>query len=263
MTARLIDPVMALAVGGCLGQFAAAWVYCGTISTCSSTVDVARAWEWTNEVGRCGLAGSSDLPGDCRMHRAELLRIRGDWAKAELEMASVCDDLGTWGTGHLATAHHELGELSLRRGDLTAAPGVWTRLPGSRRWAREATSSSAARPWSVRRSPIGRGRHERWRSGDCPARCRWPIWRTEGSDRCAGRAGARAATTKGDQAELAELVPGGRRAPPRWHRGHPVTERAHRRLSRRDGGGPTVPRSAARASGRRRRWPPSCRRWRS
>ena len=114
-------------------------MYCGTISTCASTGDVARAWEWTNEVGRCSVTGSSDFPGDCRLHRAELLRIRGDWVKAEVEMASVCDDLGAWHSGHLATAHYELGELSLRRGDLGAAAEAFTRcrelglspLPGS------------------------------------------------------------------------------------------------------------------------------------
>jgi hypothetical protein len=36
-------------------------------------------------------------------------------------MASVCDELGSWHTGHVAIAHYELGELSLRRGDLSAA----------------------------------------------------------------------------------------------------------------------------------------------
>ena len=118
---RLIDPVMALAIGGVLGPFAAAWVYCGTISTCAATGDVARAWEWTNEVGRCSVTGSSDFPGDCRLHRAELLRIRGDWVKAEVEMASVCDDLGAWHSGHVAIAQYELGELSFRRGDLAGA----------------------------------------------------------------------------------------------------------------------------------------------
>ncbi|MDP9336274.1 MAG: adenylate/guanylate cyclase domain-containing protein [Actinomycetota bacterium] len=119
--ARFIDPVMALAVGGVLGQFAAAYVYCGTISTCASTGDLQRAWEWTNEVGRCGVSGAADFPGDCRMHRAELLRVRGDWAKAEVEMASVCDDLDAWHPGHVAIAHYELGELSLLRGDLPGA----------------------------------------------------------------------------------------------------------------------------------------------
>ncbi len=116
---RLIDPVMALAVSGALGPSVSGMVYCGTISTYADTGDLDRAWEWTNEVARCGL--NTDYPGDCRIHRAEILRVRGDWAKAEVELASVCDLLDSWDTRHTATAHHELGILSLRRGDLTAA----------------------------------------------------------------------------------------------------------------------------------------------
>lgn len=118
---RLIDPAMALAIGGVLGQFATAQVYCGTISTCAWTGDLERAWQWTIEVGRCGLSGSSGFPGDCRLHRAEILRVRGEWTKAEVELASVCEDLASWHDGHVSIAHYELGEISLRRGDLAAA----------------------------------------------------------------------------------------------------------------------------------------------
>ena len=119
--APLVDSAMALAVSGCLGELAAAYIFCGTISTCASSGDLDRAWEWTNEVGRCSIIGIAEYPGDCRMHRAEMLRIRGEWAKAELELASVCEELGTWDVGHAAGAYYELGEVSLRRGDLEAA----------------------------------------------------------------------------------------------------------------------------------------------
>jgi class 3 adenylate cyclase len=120
--ARLLDEVMALAVSGCLGPFATSWVYCGTISTCATVGDYERAWAWTSEVGRCSIQpGLADFPGDCRLHRAELLRVRGQWTEAESEAARVCDDVGSWHVGHLGTAHYELGELTLRRGDLDAA----------------------------------------------------------------------------------------------------------------------------------------------
>ncbi len=119
--APLVDSAMALAVSGCLGEFASAYIFCGTISTCASWGDLDRAWEWTNEVGRCSISGIAEYPGDCRMHRAEMLRIRGEWAKAELELASVCEELGTWHIGHAAGAFYELGEVSLYRGDLEAA----------------------------------------------------------------------------------------------------------------------------------------------
>ncbi|MHB8464680.1 MAG: adenylate/guanylate cyclase domain-containing protein [Acidimicrobiales bacterium] len=125
--AKLIDPVMALAVGGCLGPIATAWIYSGTISTCASTGDFERAWEWTDEVGRCSARGSPDFPGDCRLHRAEMLRLRGDWAKAEVEAASVCDELGSWHGGHAAAAYYELGEISMLRGDLESAGEAFAR----------------------------------------------------------------------------------------------------------------------------------------
>ena len=119
--APLVDSAMALAVSGCLGELASAYIFCGTISICASSGDLDRAWEWTNEVGRCSISGIAEYPGDCRMHRAEMLRIRGEWAKAELELASVCEELGTWDVGHTAGAFYELGEVSLNRGDLEAA----------------------------------------------------------------------------------------------------------------------------------------------
>lgn len=125
--AALMDPVMALAVSGVLHPITAAYVYCGTISTCASSGDLQRAWEWTDEVGRCSVGGSSDYPGDCRMHRAEIMRVRGDWTKAEVELASLCDQLHTWHDGHVATAHYELGVLSLHRGDLAAAATAFAR----------------------------------------------------------------------------------------------------------------------------------------
>lgn len=124
---RLVDEVMALAVSGALGPFASAMIFCGTVSSCAAAGDFERAWAWSDEVGRCSVTASNDFPGDCRLHRAEMLRLRGDWAKAEVECASVCDDLATWHSAHAARAYCELGELSMRRGDLEAADEAFAR----------------------------------------------------------------------------------------------------------------------------------------
>jgi len=124
----LLDQVMALAVGGCLGPFASAWSYCGTVTTCATAGEYERAWQWSSEVGRCAAGpGSSDFPGDCRLHRAELLRLRGNWTEAEFEVARVCDQLASWHVGHAAMAYYELGELSLCKGDLEAAEEAFDR----------------------------------------------------------------------------------------------------------------------------------------
>jgi len=118
----LLDQVMARAVSGLLGPWASAATYCGTISTCATLGDYRRAAEWINEVRRRPAAvRSCEFPGDCRIHRAQILQLRGDWDEAEVEAARACDELATWDAAHVAVGLYELGTLSLRRGDITAA----------------------------------------------------------------------------------------------------------------------------------------------
>lgn len=117
----LLDQAMAHAVSGLLGPWASAASYCGTINTCAVLGDYRRAAEWIEEVRRRPGARSSEFPGDCRLHRAEILQQRGEWAEAEVEAARACDELETWDLAHVAVGLYELGMLSLRRGDLPAA----------------------------------------------------------------------------------------------------------------------------------------------
>ena len=118
----LLDQVMARAVSGLLGPWASAATYCGTISTCAALGDYRRAAEWIEEVQRGpGAVRSCEFPGDCRLHRAEVLQLRGDWAEAEVEAARACDELESWDATHVAAGLYELGMLSLRRGDVPAA----------------------------------------------------------------------------------------------------------------------------------------------
>jgi class 3 adenylate cyclase len=118
----LLDQVMARAVSGLLGPWASAAIYCGTISTCRTLGDYRRAAEWINEVRRRPAAARScEFPGDCRVHRAQILQQRGDWAEAEVEAARACDELEAWDLAHVALGLYELGMLSLRRGDVSAA----------------------------------------------------------------------------------------------------------------------------------------------
>lgn len=118
----LLDQVMARAVSGLLGPWASAATYCGTISTCATLGDYRRAAEWINEVRRRPVAARScEFPGDCRLHRAEILQLRGDWEEAEVEAARACDELASWDAAHVAVGLYELGTLSLRRGDAAAA----------------------------------------------------------------------------------------------------------------------------------------------
>lgn len=123
---RRVDAAMIDAVSGLLSSIATARVYCGTISLCQALGDIRRAFEWTQEASSCAMRpGMGDYPGDCQMHRAEIMRIRGDWAGAESQLREVMEALGTWSVGHVGQAWYELGEIARRRGDLAAAEDAY------------------------------------------------------------------------------------------------------------------------------------------
>lgn len=118
----LIDEVTAAAVGGELSPDATGLVYCWTIAVCRDLADVTRAGEWTEAANRwCERQSISGFPGVCRIHRAELLRLRGALTKAEEEIRRACAELPNHSPAMAGYAFCELGEIRLRVGDLTGA----------------------------------------------------------------------------------------------------------------------------------------------
>ncbi|MCH7838094.1 MAG: hypothetical protein IIC26_06250 [Chloroflexi bacterium] len=119
----LLDEAMAAAVSGELGSWATGVAYCQLIGTCSSLVDYQRASEWTEALRRwCDRQSIVGFPGICRVHRAEIMRLRGAWAEAEKDARFACDELQRLGSGASAgAAFRELGEIRLRVGDHAAA----------------------------------------------------------------------------------------------------------------------------------------------
>jgi class 3 adenylate cyclase len=118
---RLVDEAMAAAVSGRLRPSSATLVYCHTLEACVGVMDLRRALEWTDVARDCAARdGLVPATGDCRLHRASVLRHRGEWAEAEREArgsASVA-----WAASmHPGEAIYEIGEIQLLRGDLAAA----------------------------------------------------------------------------------------------------------------------------------------------
>lgn len=119
----LMDEAMVAAVGGELDPMPAGIVYCSMIGACSQVEDYQRAAEWTDATTRwCERFSISGFPGVCRVHRAELLRIRGSWANAEEEARRACDELPRFNLlSGLGYAFYEIAEVRRRMGDFTAA----------------------------------------------------------------------------------------------------------------------------------------------
>lgn len=119
----LLDEAMAAVVSGELRPGTSCEIYCRTVHTCQLLGDYRRASEWTDAAERCNARENiAHLTGECRTHRAAVLRARGSWDEAEAEAKSACDfDLFLDAGVHLGRALYDIGEIRLRRGDFAAA----------------------------------------------------------------------------------------------------------------------------------------------
>jgi class 3 adenylate cyclase len=118
----LLDEATASAVCGELKPFSTGLVYCITISSCQDVGDYRRAAEWTEAANRwCDRLDVSGFPGACRIHRAEIMRLRGDLAGAEKQAIAACEELHDFERSITAGGYYEIGEIRRRRGDFAAA----------------------------------------------------------------------------------------------------------------------------------------------
>ncbi len=125
---QLLDQATALAMSGATVLATTGTVYCSTIFACRNIGDWQRASEWTAESMRwCDRHSVSGFPGLCRLHRAEITRMRGSLAEAERDAQDACGELLAWAPRWAGWAYHELGEVRRRRGDLPGARAAFGR----------------------------------------------------------------------------------------------------------------------------------------
>ena len=126
----LLDEAMTSVVAGELADYFTGAIYCNVIEACLLLADVRRAGEWS-EAARAWcetIPPESPFPGICRVNRAEVARLRGDWPEAEAEAARAVDELARLGPAAAAPALYELGEIRRRTGDFAGAEEAFTRV---------------------------------------------------------------------------------------------------------------------------------------
>ncbi|MBD0347674.1 MAG: LuxR family transcriptional regulator [Thermoleophilia bacterium] len=124
----LLDEANAAAVCGELQPYATGLVYCMTISSCQDLGDYRRAAEWTEAANRwCDRLDVSGFPGACRIHRAEIMRLRGDLLGAEKQAVEACEELHDFERSVTAGGYYEIGEVRRRLGDFAAAEEAYRR----------------------------------------------------------------------------------------------------------------------------------------
>lgn len=125
----VLDEAMLAALSDRLHPVWTGGIYCHVMDACHEVADVGRANEWTQLAERW----CDDLPpealyrGICRVHRAQVLRVRGAWQEAEHEAARACADVAHLHVGTVAEGHYELGEVRRQRGDRAGAEDAYRR----------------------------------------------------------------------------------------------------------------------------------------
>lgn len=124
---RLYDEAMVSVSAGETSPTISGLVYCAVIDWCQRVFDLRRAREWTAALDRwCDhQPGLVRYRGQCLVHRAQVLQVRGEWNAAIAEVEAACRRLSDPPDPAVGMAHYQLGELHRLRGDLQAAEAAY------------------------------------------------------------------------------------------------------------------------------------------
>jgi tetratricopeptide (TPR) repeat protein len=112
-----LDEAGAAVIASGLSPWAGGLVYCGVIHSHLTRADWQRASEWTEQFTRwCESHGAPAYPGLCRMHRAEVLMVRGELVEAERELEATIETLARYAPWTQGDAWAVLGDVQLARG---------------------------------------------------------------------------------------------------------------------------------------------------
>jgi DNA-binding winged helix-turn-helix (wHTH) protein len=116
------DEAAALVLSGGVSPWAGSMIYCAVIWGCLNRVDWERAGQWTDHFTRwCESLRMAPFTGLCRLHRAEVLVVRGELAEAEDEIQDCQRALSVSAPYAEGDAYRVLGEIRLARGDCDGA----------------------------------------------------------------------------------------------------------------------------------------------
>lgn len=124
----LHDEAAASVLGGPVAPWFAGLVYCGLVYICQNRGDWSRAAQWTDAFQRWSdRAPTTTFPSVCRLHRAEVLTLKGELTIAESELLEVRAELEQSAPWAVGDAERLYGEVLRARGDLSGAELAYRR----------------------------------------------------------------------------------------------------------------------------------------
>jgi tetratricopeptide (TPR) repeat protein len=118
----LLDEAGVATVSGDLDPFSTGVVYCELVCALQGLAHYDLAEEWTEAMERWSETNAiGSLHGRCRVHRAEILRLRGSCNEAEHQALEACQELRPYLRRELGWPLNELGRIRLHKGDIAGA----------------------------------------------------------------------------------------------------------------------------------------------
>jgi tetratricopeptide (TPR) repeat protein len=118
----LLDQAGVATVSGDLDPLSTGIVYCELVCALQGLAQYDMAEEWTEAMERwCQTNAIGSLRGRCRVHRAEILRLRGRCDEAASQALMACEELRSHLRRELGWPMNELGRIRLHQGDIAGA----------------------------------------------------------------------------------------------------------------------------------------------
>ena len=118
----LLDEAGVATVSGELDALSTGVVYCELVCALQGLALYDVAEQWTEAMERwCETNAIGSLHGRCRVHRAEILRLRGSCHEAHSQALMACEELRPYLRRELGWPLNELGRIRLHQGDIAGA----------------------------------------------------------------------------------------------------------------------------------------------
>ena len=119
---ELVDEAAVAIISGELDALSTGMVYCELVCMLQGLAQHDLAEEWTEAMERWSRGnGIGSVHGRCSVHRAEILRLRGESAEAERVALAACAELRPYLRREFGWPLTELGRVRFQMGDLRGA----------------------------------------------------------------------------------------------------------------------------------------------